>query len=332
MSIIATTLEGFMLGKPVVHENLAMFPLLGGSGGEPPYRTLREALDAGAVEVTEVSEGGSVPRLALVNRGDKPVLIVDGEELVGAKQNRILNITILAPAGKTTVLPVSCVEQGRWSYRSKTFEDRDRMLFHKARAAKAAHVSESRMCRGSSDSDQGEVWNHIADKMCAMDVSSPSSAMEDIYTRHAPRVDAFVRAIRPAEGQAGAVFAVNGRVEGIEAFAYDATMASLLPKLVRGYAIDAIEVHRGPVAAPPAAKVAALLRQAAEAPVASFPAAGLGEDLRFRSSTISGGALAADGALLHLCAFRLARQGGRRADDDGGTIRRRRGGQDQTLI
>ncbi len=64
----------------------------------------------------------------------------------------------------------------------------------------------------------------------------------------------------------------------------------------------------------------------------SFPAAGLGEDLRFRSRSISGGALAADGVLLHLCAFRLARQDSRPADDDGGTIRRRRGGRGYTTI
>ena len=37
-----------------------------------------------------------------------------------------------------------------------------------------------------------------------------------------------------------------------------------------------------------------LLRQVAEAAVASFPSAGPGEDLRFRSRSVSGGALAAD--------------------------------------
>ena len=332
MNVIADTLETLALGEPVVHENLAMFPLLGGKPGEPPYDTLREALDAGTVEVTEVSEGGSVPRLALANRGDKPVLVVDGEELVGAKQNRVLNITILAPAGKTTVLPVSCVEQGRWGYRSRTFEDHGRVLFHKARAAKAAHVSECRMSRGSSDSDQGEVWSHIADKMSTMNVRSASHAMEDIYTSHAPRLEAYAKAIRPVEGQAGAIFAINGQVEGIEAFAYTDTLSRLLVKIVRGYAIDALEESRGLVSlAPPTpAKVKALLRQVAKAPVALYPAVGLGEDLRFRSKTLSGGALAADGVLLHLCAFRLA-QASSRPTDDGGTIRRRTGGRNHII-
>ena len=137
MSIIAATLEALELGEPTVHRNLAVFPLLGGRGGRPPYDTLKEALDAGTVTVAEVSEGGSVPRLALENRGERPVLVIDGEELVGAKQNRVLNLTILAPAGKSIVIPVSCVEQGRWSYRSRHFEDHGRILFSKARAAKS---------------------------------------------------------------------------------------------------------------------------------------------------------------------------------------------------
>ena len=325
MTTIAATLGSITLGESVAYKNLAVFPLLGGRAGEPPYSTLREALDAGTVTVTEVSEGGNVPRLALENRGERPVLVIDGEELVGAKQNRILNITILAAAGKTTVIPVSCVEQGRWGYRSRHFEDKGRMLFSKARAAKAAHVSECRASRGTSDSDQGEVWNLIADKMASMRVESASMAMEDIFERNAPRVEEFVEAIRVVEGQAGAVFAINGRVEGLELFGYQDTLGRLLPKLVRGYAIDALEEFRAEVSAPDRAEADALLRQAAGAPTAAFPAAGLGEDLRFQEAGLAGGALLVEAAVIHLCAFRIEQGESRRPTDDGGTIRRRRG-------
>ena len=65
----------------------------------------------------EVSEGGHVPETEeIVNEGELSVLLLDGEELLGAKQNRVLNLTILVPAHQTCVVPVSCVESGRWHH------------------------------------------------------------------------------------------------------------------------------------------------------------------------------------------------------------------------
>jgi hypothetical protein len=74
------------------------------------YRTLDEALAAETLDITETSEGGSVPLLKLLNRGDDAVFLMAGEQLVGAKQNRILNTSILAAAHGDLTIPVSCVE------------------------------------------------------------------------------------------------------------------------------------------------------------------------------------------------------------------------------
>ena len=63
----------------------------------PRYLTLDEALPRG-LRITETSASGSVPELALHNPLDDNVLLYDGEELVGAKQNRILNVAVLAGA------------------------------------------------------------------------------------------------------------------------------------------------------------------------------------------------------------------------------------------
>jgi hypothetical protein len=68
-----------------------------------------------------VSEAGSVPELLVKNLAPSPVLILDGEELIGAKQNRIVNLAILVAAGQTLRIPVSCVEAGRWVHRSREF-------------------------------------------------------------------------------------------------------------------------------------------------------------------------------------------------------------------
>ncbi len=46
------------------------------------------------------------------------MLLLDGEHLEGAMQNRVLNVSVLAAARHDTVIPVSCVERGRWGYGS----------------------------------------------------------------------------------------------------------------------------------------------------------------------------------------------------------------------
>jgi hypothetical protein len=81
-------------GRKQSHQNMALFPLLAPDAGEPDYLVLEEALGQGAVEITEVSHGGSVPDLKLINKSPSKLLVVDGEELVGAKQNRIVNATL----------------------------------------------------------------------------------------------------------------------------------------------------------------------------------------------------------------------------------------------
>ena len=124
MNQIISFLETAKLARKQSHRNLTVFPLLAPNRIEPDYLILEQALDQNLIRITEMDNEGSVPELKLYNLGTKGVLIIEGEELVGAKQNRIVNSSFLV-AGKTeVVIPVSCVEQGRWNYRSDAFEDR----------------------------------------------------------------------------------------------------------------------------------------------------------------------------------------------------------------
>ena len=121
MEQIQTFLENVKLGGKQSHLHLTVFPLLAPDTDEPDYFILEEALSQGVAEVIEVSKDGSVPDLKLINRSPNKLLVVDGEELIGAKQNRIVNATFLNAGHTEIILPVSCVEQGRWAYRSPKF-------------------------------------------------------------------------------------------------------------------------------------------------------------------------------------------------------------------
>ena len=150
MQTIEQAISGVNLDKPQVFENLAVFPLFGGTGGGPDYVVLDEALESETARVTEVSEGGSVPELAFENLGPDPVLLLDGEELVGAKQNRVLNLSILAPAKSTITIPVSCVEAGRWAWKSRHFRSGKRAQYASLRSMKMSQVSQIKGARVAS--------------------------------------------------------------------------------------------------------------------------------------------------------------------------------------
>ena len=252
-----------------------------------------------------MSHDGSVPELLFRNGGGRPVLLVEGEELLGARQNRTLNVSILAPPQQATRIPVSCVERGRWGYdEDVVFHRSDRSHFARGRRSKLESVNRG-MSRdpGSRHSDQGAVWDAIDDKLAAMSVSSPTDAMGAVYEQHRASLEDYVAAFRHRPGQVGAVFLVGSCFAGLDLFAHESTFAALLPKLLRGYALDALEVDSRGGHAPPTAAAHRLIAGVIVAEARDYPAVGLGRDVRIDSPAVAGAALVGDDAVLHLAAF-----------------------------
>ncbi|HXV79754.1 MAG TPA: DUF6569 family protein [Candidatus Binatia bacterium] len=301
MNIIAETLSTVRLGTPAGYRNLAVFPLFSEPDRVPGYVTLDEALGRKTARVTEVSESGQVPELLFENSDAEKVLLVDGEELVGAKQNRILNVTILVGAGQKVAVPVSCVEQGRWHWKSRHFESSKQSLFARARAKKMAQVNRSLRSGASYRADQGEIWNDVEEKLVAFCSRAPTLAMSDAFEERGAEIDEYVQALRPAGHQVGAVFAVDGKVLGLELFDSAATFAKLMEKFLRSYAIDAIENGARDAKAPVEEVVQKFLEDMKAAVIERFPAVGEGEQLRLENDTLAGGALLADDRLVHVC-------------------------------
>jgi hypothetical protein len=233
VQLISETIAGLRIGAPQVHLNLALFPLIADFDRAPGYLLLDDALERKLARVTEVSAEGRVPELAFENSSAEKILLVDGDELVGAKQNRILNLTILVGGGQKLVIPVSCVEQGRWRYRDAHFTSAGRTLFARARASKMAQVTESMLTMQARSGNQSRIWADVADKVAAFGVHSETLAMGDAYESRAGQVGAYVRAFRAEPRQQGAVVAIDGRPVGLELFDSAAAFARYLEKLVR---------------------------------------------------------------------------------------------------
>ena len=297
-----TLSQALRVGFPVSVSNLTVFPLLAGEESPAGYATLDEALAAGFVRVTEVSEAGHVPERTLVNDGAVPVLVLDGEELVGAKQNRIVNLSILVPARTKLPLPVSCVEAGRWAHRSRTFAAAGRAHYASGRAMKLRQVSYFMRTSGARHADQGAIWNDIDAKAERMAACSPTHAAAAMYDQARGELEGFQSRLEAAPGQVGAVFAINGRVLGLEVFDNAATWRKSMRKIVESYGLDALDRQDEP--RPRGRRdPGRFLASVAAGEVERFPAVGLGEDLRLHGPRVAGAGLAVNDELVHLLAY-----------------------------
>jgi hypothetical protein len=79
-----------------------------------------------------------------------------------------------------------------------------------------------------------------------------------------------------------------------------------LERLVESYAVDAIRLeNRGNSSAPAEEATKDFLEQVGQAEGEAYAAIGIGEDLRLSGENLAGGALVAEGRVVHLAAFRL---------------------------
>src|SRR5437879_7078889 len=179
-------LQPIKRAAPLGHGALTVIPLLTRSSDEVDWVTLDEAGDD--VVVTEAAGGAAVPTLQVSNAGDRPLLLLDGEELIGAKQNRVLNTTVLVGAHSTVTIPVSCVEAGRWAYRSARFTAGGTSLYGSLRADKAAQVTDSLRLRRRHQSHQAYIWKSLATREHDLDTRTPMGAMHDVFERHDPTI------------------------------------------------------------------------------------------------------------------------------------------------
>jgi ARG and Rhodanese-Phosphatase-superfamily-associated Protein domain len=312
---VETYLLGLELGPGQSFENMAVFELLRPQNGGPEYITLREALEKGVFMVTEVSEGGSVPELAVANKGDVGVLLIDGEELRGAKQNRILNTTILVAPKSTIKVPVSCVEHGRWSYQGREFLESGNVMHREMRMLNVRKVSESLRAVRQFRSDQGEVWDKVQELACELAVPTRTGAMRDVYEAKEADLNGYVKSFRPATGQKGILVFIDGRPSGLDFVSRGTAFGTLFAKLIKSYAMEAMLVterrKRGraqgdaekALVKPTADEAREFLKRAAACEEKKYESVGLGWSYRYAGPGVVGSALAFNDKVIHMAFF-----------------------------
>ena len=315
---IKNYLSGFTIEEPQRYKNMSVFPLSTSFDGGPDYTTLKDALEKALLSVTEVSSGGSVPELKVINAAEISVLLLDGEELAGAKQNRVLNTTILIKEKSETVIPVSCTEQRRWSYVSKAFHDSDTVMSPKLRVEKARTVSTSLSSTGQYRSDQGTVWEKIDEQAAKAGTVSRTGAMKDTFAQKTAELDEYLKAFPYVRSQKGLLVFIGAEAVGFDFVSRDRAFELLHPKLIKSYAMEAVLEDKKNGTKPDRELAAAFLKEAADCEEKKYESLGRGHDFRYESKTMVGSALAVDDKVIHMAFFRVGEA------DKGGDMARTR--------
>jgi hypothetical protein len=281
---------------------ITLFPVFNHAPAAPDYMSGPRAEAEGLVEVVEQGGGATVPALVVRNRADVPVLVIGGTTVLGNRQDRTLDVTVLCPPGET-VVPVSCVEEGRWSApRPARWATASAPLDLRADMARSVVAS---LRRGEKKADQYMVWDRVAYRLAAGRVVSETGALADAYRDAGPELDDLAARLRPQPDQAGLVVAIGGRVRGLEVFDRPATLEAHWEALLRGLALEAdVDADAaGGAAVPTTEEAAAFCARVERTPVTEAPPTGLGRELYLDGDGICGQALVWEGALVHLCAF-----------------------------
>ena len=294
-------LEHITVGAPINRLGISLIPVYLHGG------KLDIATGAGSgVSIAERPDA-EVPTLVADNAGDRSALLVDGEIVEGGLQTRVINVSVLVAAHSQVLIPVSCVEQGRWNggdsfQRGRSFAPR------RVRRTKHASIGDNVRRSGDKRTDQGAVWSTVASELTRMNAASASGALTAGDARlDDPRVMQTVDELcrrGPLPGQCGVVVTHGARIVSAELFATPAMLAAHWEALIRGVLLDAPAVE--PTSRPSLTRAVRFLRSLSKSEATVTDGVGLGREYHLRTPKLVAQALVHDGFVVHASAFALA--------------------------
>lgn len=279
-------------------------PLLHPGPHAEPFLLLHEALENGSLEVVEQGDG-VVNTVLARNLADRPVLVLEGESIVGAKQNRVITLDVVLGPGDEIPLPVGCVEQGRWHHTSPSFSHSESPV------EPAMRASTSREMSASGRVDQARLWKDVGSRLRSKQVASSSSDYFEYVAQRRHEMQEFLRDLQPLPDQVGVLVLLDGRLLGLDLLGHPANWASLSTRLMKSYVLAGLDVPRPPGSAPadppadshPLENVQSWLGRVAAAGVRSRPGAGHGTQLAIEAPGLVGGGLWWKDHVAHLAVF-----------------------------
>jgi hypothetical protein len=208
---------------------------------------------------------------------------------------------VIVEAGGERLIPVSCVERGRWRQTSREFATR----FYappELRSRKAASVAAFRSEAGEALSDQMEVWNNVRSFLDRASADSESESVTDAFKKTQDTLDHLRKNFEIPPGTVGLVLGMNGEVCSLDLYDSCETAQKLGNRVLEAFLLQtvwAVETSRRT----PKKAVARFLEHVQDHLVASDDAEGSVAEFSVSDNIAVGNAVMQDGHLCHLYAF-----------------------------
>ena len=121
-------------------------------------KSIDQLFEEEQVLVEEIGIDGRVEEVNVKNFSKDFLFVPDGEAIVGAKQNRIAERSVIIPPYSSNKIPVYCVEKNRWSYEEDiNFCKSEFILPPTAREEKAELLK-----KGEKGKVQNQIWEEVS--------------------------------------------------------------------------------------------------------------------------------------------------------------------------
>lgn len=176
-------------------------------------------IKTGRLLISESTGEGVVGKLIAVNNTKEYLLLTDADVLVGAKQNRVLNKSmLLAPLSKT-IIDVSCIERLRWQYTSKNFSNPSAVADPDLRKEKARSLSFMKNNPEEPMADtQRAVWSNIHERIKEKGCPSRTESYSELINYCMDSVDSNFPVCEPENGCNGLAIILDRKVISADLF------------------------------------------------------------------------------------------------------------------
>ncbi|MCS7233986.1 MAG: hypothetical protein NZ900_07795 [Synergistetes bacterium] len=219
--------------EPMFLRNVVIYPL---QAPEEGFSREFLTLEDGGFSISEL-DAPNIDSVMFRSLSNTPFFILDGEELLGAQQDRVVNTSLWLEGAEAFEIPVSCIEQRRWGG-GKVFSPGTTLLTPSLRKVLCEGVTRSLSEGKGYKSDQRSLWNSINKTLTTLKVSSKTFSFHDAYNNLKNEIESYIEEMKDLGEEISGFVIETPALIAVDLFGSRRILSRFLKKLLRSYLIE----------------------------------------------------------------------------------------------